>query len=84
MPRVIEYVGMTRMPVEESSDEVLEDLAFRGYSVAEDVLAPEGCRAWSPGWPPRLPAARRTGGPGRWDWGSQGVSDAECTSFNTA
>jgi ectoine hydroxylase-related dioxygenase (phytanoyl-CoA dioxygenase family) len=47
MTRVIEYVGMTSIPAQGKLDEVFEDLAFRGYSVVENVLGEEECRVWS-------------------------------------
>jgi ectoine hydroxylase-related dioxygenase (phytanoyl-CoA dioxygenase family) len=47
MTRVIEYVGMTSMSAQERLDEVLEDLAFRGYSVVENVLTRDECAEWA-------------------------------------
>lgn len=47
MTKVIEYVGMTTMPVQGTLDEVLEDLIFRGYSIVENVLDLEQCQIWA-------------------------------------
>ncbi len=47
MTRVIEYAGMSSTPIQNRLDPLLEDLAFRGYSVVEDVLSAEECRSWA-------------------------------------
>ena len=47
MTRVIEYVGMTSAPVQEQLDQVLEDLAIRGYALLEDVLTSDDCGRWA-------------------------------------
>ena len=47
MTRVIEYVGMTAAPAQDTRDAVIEDLRIRGYSILENVLSNDECRAWA-------------------------------------
>jgi ectoine hydroxylase-related dioxygenase (phytanoyl-CoA dioxygenase family) len=45
--RVIEYAGMTAAAIGSALDRVLEEVAIRGFSVVENVLSAEECRAWA-------------------------------------